>query len=243
MIHGALPEVPQYTPDSLMRDVQQSSGVKPSSLPRPPQPVPPHVPHPRAQQKMPRPTPTIPLLHVSGAVVDVGVGVVIGAGVGVVIGLGVGAKIGFGVGAMAGADVGPETGIDVGSKTGRGRCYLDLLGDRAHAAKSFNTAPGCKNTTVFIWNRKGPFKTETCDLHWEWALKKSLRRRLSHGVPAELLLKGYARAKKLPGGSTKLWMLLCICQGYNRALIGLRMTKKIDTGTTSSQRKIRPKCG
>ena len=126
MIHGALPEFSQYTPDSLIRDVQQSSAVKPSSLPCSPQPVPPHVPHPRAQQKVPRSTPTIPLLHVSGAVVGTGVGVVISAG------------------------VGSETGTDVGSKTGRWGCYLDILGDGAHAAKSLKTAPGCKHTTGFI---------------------------------------------------------------------------------------------
>ena len=111
MIHGALPELSQYTPDSLICDVQQSGGVKPSSLPRPPQPEPPHVPHPRAQQKMPRSTPTIPLLHVSGAVVGTGVEVGIGAGVGAVIGLG--------VGAMAGGDVGALVG-DGGTKAGFG---------------------------------------------------------------------------------------------------------------------------
>ena len=102
MIHGALPELSQYTPDSLICDVQQSCGVKPSSLPRRPQPVPPHVPHPRAQQKMPRSIPTIPLLHVSEALVGTGVGVVIGLVVGAMTGLGVGATTGGGVGALVG---------------------------------------------------------------------------------------------------------------------------------------------
>ena len=114
MIHGAMPELSQYTPDSLMRDVQQSPAVKPSSLPRREQPVPPHVAHPRVQQKMSRSTPTIPSMQVSGALVGTGVGSVVGAGVGAVIGLGVGATTGAGVGA--------ETGTGVGCETGRGRC-------------------------------------------------------------------------------------------------------------------------
>ena len=102
MIHGALPELSQYTPDSLMCNTQQSSAVKPSSLPRRLQPAPPHVPHPRGQQKMPHSTPEIPLLHVSGALVGAGVGVVIGAGVGAAIGASVGAGTGTGVGSVIG---------------------------------------------------------------------------------------------------------------------------------------------
>ena len=120
MIHGALPELSQYTPDSLMRDVQQSSAVKPSSLPRRAQSVPPHVAHPRVQHKMPRSTPTIPLLQVSGTLVGTGVGGVIGAGVGAVIGLGVGATTGAGVGSETGTGVGSETGASVASAMGAG---------------------------------------------------------------------------------------------------------------------------
>ena len=109
MIHGALPEFSQYTPDPLMRDVQQSNAVKPWSLPRPPQPEPPHLPHPRAQQTVPRSMPTIPLLHVSGALDGTGVGVVTGGGVGVGTGGGVGATTG-------GAGVGPPSvGCGVGT--------------------------------------------------------------------------------------------------------------------------------
>ena len=110
MIHGALPELSQYTPDSLMRDVQQSNAVKPSALPRPAQPEPPHVPHPRAQQIAPRSTPTIPLPHVSGALVGTGVGVVTGGGVEVGTGGGVGVGTGGGVGVVAGGGVGATAG-------------------------------------------------------------------------------------------------------------------------------------
>ena len=122
MIHGALPEFSQYTPDTLMRDEQQSCAVKPWSLPRPAQPEPPHVPHPRAQQIVPRSTPTTPLLHVSGALVGTGVGVVTGGGVGVGTGGGVGATTEDGVGATTGgAGVGPGsvgTGVGPGSVGG-----------------------------------------------------------------------------------------------------------------------------
>ena len=120
MIHGALPELSQNTPDRLIRDVQQSSAVKPSSLPRRPQPVPPQEPHPRAQQIVPRSTPTIPLLHVSAAIVGTGVGVVTGGGVGVGTGGGVGVVTGGGVGVGTGGGVGVGTGGGVGVVTGGG---------------------------------------------------------------------------------------------------------------------------
>ena len=126
MIHGALPEFSQNTPDTLMRDEQQSCAVKPWSLPRPAQPEPPHVPHPRAQQIVPRSTPTIPLLHVSGALDGTGVGVVTGGGVGATTGDGVGATTGDGVGATTGDGVGATTGgagvgsLSVGGGVGTG---------------------------------------------------------------------------------------------------------------------------
>ena len=101
-----------------MRDEQQSCAVKPWSLPRPAQPEPPHVPHPRAQQIVPRSTPTIPLLHVSGALDGTGVGVVTGGGVGATTGDGVGATTGDGVGATTGDGVGATTGDGVGATTG-----------------------------------------------------------------------------------------------------------------------------
>lgn len=50
IMHGAAPESLQCTPESLMREMQQSSDIKPASLARLLQPKPPHMPQPRAQQ-------------------------------------------------------------------------------------------------------------------------------------------------------------------------------------------------
>ena len=70
-MQGAVPDTSQKTPESLMREVQESSAVSPSAAPLEPHPGSPQVPQPSVQHIPEASTPAIPLLHTVSVEADV----------------------------------------------------------------------------------------------------------------------------------------------------------------------------